>query len=434
MKTKYFLFGMALAATLSSCKKDCDKDPVETEKPCTAWGKLLGGTHTDLANAGVKTPDGGYLVVGSTQSNDGDVSGYHGGIDILVFKVDKDGVKVWQKAFGGSGQDIANAVIAAPDGGYVIAGYTMSSNGDVVGRHGEQDAWILKINEVGTILWQKAWGGTRNEMAFAAAAAADGYVVAIGSASTDGDLPATNTHTNTWLVKFNTNGTIGWQKPVGVDNVYNVPSNLIATTGGYVVVGSTGNGTGADARVVKTSTTGDIIWEKTFSGTDQDEFSGITESADGGYLLTGFTASNDGDIIGNTRGDFDVLAVKVNSNGGKEWLKIYEGSGVDGLNKTSVAKTVDGQYMVAAFSSGNGTDAGTNHGGADAWILKLNASGVKVGQKLLGGTENDYVGQLIKANDCGYLLIGSSFSNNGDVSGNHSNGFSDVWLFKINDF
>lgn len=433
MKATYLLFSLALAAAFSSCKKECEKDPVETPAACTTWNKLLGGTLTDAANASAPTPDGGYIVVGSTQSNDGDITGNHGNIDLLVFKVDKAGNRIWQKSFGGTNLDIANSVTAAEDGGYIIAGYTLSANGDVVGSHGNEDAWILKIDEQGNKLWQKTWGGSRGDIAFATASASDGYIIAIGTASTDGDLPATNESANTWLVKIGTNGDIIWQKSIGVDFFHDIPSKLIATTDGYVVAGSSGDGTLANARVVKTTITGDIIWQKTFGGRDQDEFTGISEGINGGYILTGFTASDDGDIAGNTRGDYDVLVVKIDANGNTEWLKTFGGSHVDGISGTSVVKTISGHYIIVASALSNDGDLSSNHGETDAWVLKLNASGNKESQQVLGGAKNDHVRNLIKASDCGYVLFGWSFSNDGEFAGNHSTGFADVWIRKIND-
>ena len=125
MRITNFLFSIVISSFLFSCKKECDKAPIETPGNCTSWNKLLGGTQVDITNASVTSPDGGYVIVGNTQSNDGDISGYHGGIDLLVFKVNKEGNKVWQKAFGGTNMDNATSIIAAPGGGYIITGNTM---------------------------------------------------------------------------------------------------------------------------------------------------------------------------------------------------------------------------------------------------------------------------------------------------------------------
>jgi len=263
--------------------------------------------------------------------------------------------------------------------------------------------------------------------------ASGGYVIAVASTSNDGDLPATNDGYNTWLVKLNTDGTLGWQKPLGVDFFADAPSKLIAVADGYVVAGSVSNATGWDARVVKANLTGDIVWQKTFGGIDQEVFSDITEAANGGYLLTGYTTSADGEFSSNTRGDYDLLVVKVDGNGNKEWLKMFEGAGVDGINGTSVLKTADAHYLLATTTSGPNPNAGTTLGEADVWILKLNAAGNKVNQKILGGSKNDHSSKLLSASDCGYILAGWSLSNDGNLSGNHSEGVADVWISKIKD-
>ena len=103
------------------------------------------GGDDDVAYSVAVTPDGGYIVAGYTESNSGDVSGNHGSIDFWVVKLDGEGNIVWQKCLGGSGDDYADSVAVMPDGGYIVAGYTESNNGDVSGNHGEDDFWIVKL-------------------------------------------------------------------------------------------------------------------------------------------------------------------------------------------------------------------------------------------------------------------------------------------------
>ena len=106
------------------------------------WQKCLGGTGNDAANAVQQTADGGYIVAGSTASTDGDVTGSHGGygdsaFDVWVVKLNATGGLVWQKCLGGSDRDGANAVQQTADGGYIVAGITVSTDGDVTGNHGD---------------------------------------------------------------------------------------------------------------------------------------------------------------------------------------------------------------------------------------------------------------------------------------------------------
>ena len=147
--------------------------------PSLIWQKALGGTSIDVAYAITASADGGYVVAGHTLSNNGDVTGNHGSYDYWVVKLNAAGNILWQKALGGTGNDIAHAITASADGGYVVAGYTASNDGDVTGYHGGNDYWVVKLDAAGNILWQKALGGTGSDVAQAITASADGgYVVA----------------------------------------------------------------------------------------------------------------------------------------------------------------------------------------------------------------------------------------------------------------
>jgi hypothetical protein len=116
------------------------------------WQKALGGSKFDFFISVDKTRDDGYIAVGYTNSNDGDVSGFHGDFDAWVVKIDADGNKQWQRALGGTGRDVGNAVAQSPDGGYIVGGYTNSIDGDVAGKKGGAgniDAWMVKLDPKG---------------------------------------------------------------------------------------------------------------------------------------------------------------------------------------------------------------------------------------------------------------------------------------------
>ena len=105
------------------------------------WQKSLGGMLDDIANSIVLTPDGGYILSGSSKSNDGDVSGHHGPIDTLddavtqadywVAKLDASGNLQWQKSLGGTANDVSTSVETTSDGGYIVGGHSYSNNGNV---------------------------------------------------------------------------------------------------------------------------------------------------------------------------------------------------------------------------------------------------------------------------------------------------------------
>ncbi len=136
------------------------------DAPEIEWQKCLGGISTDYAffDSIYQTADGGYIVFGSTYSNNGDVSGNHGGYDTWVVKLNAAGVIEWQKCLGGTSTDYGYSIQQTADGGYIVSGYTQSNNGDVSGNHGGGDIWVVKLNAEGSIEWQKCLGGSSYDM------------------------------------------------------------------------------------------------------------------------------------------------------------------------------------------------------------------------------------------------------------------------------
>ena len=111
------------------------------------WQKSLGGNEYDWANSIQQTTDGGYIIAGDSKSNDGDVSENQGDDDSWIVKLTSTGEIDWQKALGGSGNDQASSIQQTTDGDYIIAGFSNSNDGNVSGNHGGFDYWIVKIHE-----------------------------------------------------------------------------------------------------------------------------------------------------------------------------------------------------------------------------------------------------------------------------------------------
>jgi PKD repeat protein len=154
------------------------------------WSRSLGGTATEDGTPAVQqTSDGGYIVVGKTWSNDGDVAGFHGLTDAWAVKLTPSGAIAWQRCLGGTGAEQAIAVRQTADGGYLVAGQSTSNDGDVRGVRGGYDAWFVKLDANGRMTGQRPVGGTKTDIAQALAPLNDGgYVFAGTSSSADGDL------------------------------------------------------------------------------------------------------------------------------------------------------------------------------------------------------------------------------------------------------
>ena len=153
------------------------------------WDKTYGSTYGDGANSVVQTSDGGYIVTGWT----GALS--ESGSDIWLVKTDSQGSKVWDKTFGGAGDDVGNSVQQTPDGGYIIAGVTQSHGA------GKEDVWLIKTDSTGSGVWDKTFGGRGNDGGRSVQLTSDGGYVITGSTASFGAGGV-----DVWLIKTDADG------------------------------------------------------------------------------------------------------------------------------------------------------------------------------------------------------------------------------------
>ena len=425
--------------------------------PKIEWQKCLGGSRDEdndpLLQTIIQTKDGGYIIAGQTNSNDGDVSGYHGGYDAWVVKLNSSRSIEWQKCLGGSGTEDLNSIIQTSDKGYVVAGFTTSTDGDVSGIHGpdnhgqEPDGWIVKLDSSGKIQWQKCIGSTSEDVACSIIQCLDGGYVVTGYTSLGGDGDLTGNHGgfDGWIAKLNSSGNIEWVRCLGGSGADVLYSVIQTSDGGYAIGGATnskdegflnhvdrfGNGT-SDAWIVKLDSLGGFRWQKLLGGTGIDYAYSIIQTKDGGYAVAGETNSIDGDVSGN-HGAYDAWVLSLDTAGSILWQKCLGGS--IGDNALSIINTTDGGYAITGSTNSIDGDVSGKHGGVDTndfWVVKLNSAGSIQWQKCLGGENNDEGFAIIQTKDGGYAISGRTYSNNGDVSGNHGEKFPiDIWVVKL---
>ena len=395
-----------------------------------------GGTSTEVAYDIVQTTDGGYITAGVSQSSDGDVGSNQGLRDYWIVKHTAAGDLKWETNVGGSGQDYAQRIIQTTDG-YVVAGYSFSADGDVGDNHGQDDYWIVKLTTAGAIEWETNLGGSSWESASGFAQTADGgYIVAGGSYSSDGDVGGNQGSRDFWIVKLNRTGALEWETNLGGSG--NDYGRSIAPTadGGYIVTGYTYSSASGDVSgvnngsrdywIVKLTSTGTLNWETNLGGSGSDYPVSVTQANDGGYVVAGNSFSSNGDVGGN-HGSNDFWIVKLTSGGVLDWETNLGGTGSD--SPTSISETTDGGFIVAGVSESADIDVGGNNGGKDYWIVKLTSGGDLQWETNLGGSGDDIARSIVQTTDGGYIVAGESASSDGDVSGNHGN--SDYWIVKL---
>jgi hypothetical protein len=391
--------GLALGrgAARSADAVTCSEAAPVSSSPFGALSHYLamsyGGPKWEEARALDVSEDGSTVVAGVTRSF-GAVSE-----DAWVVKLDERGRIVWENRYGGTGSEAANSIRQTADGGYVVAGQTDSY------AAGAQDVWVLKLNPGGSVQWQKRYGGPGDDSAAQVEQTIDGgYVVAASTASfPKGDR-------NIWLLKLDEVGQIQWQStyqgagadwPVGVQQTHD---------GGYVVAGGTftEDARSYDMWVLRLDGSGEIVWQRSY-GTEIDELpQSIVQTAEGGYALAGYTTSLE--AIGE-----DVFLLKLDGSGEVEWYRMLGGAQPD--RAYSLESSADGGYVVAGGTYSYG------RGNRDIWILKLDEEGTLEWQVTYGGPASDAALAIERSPD-GYALAGYTRS--------FSAGEEDVWVLKMN--
>lgn len=346
------------------------------------WQRPCGGSQIEEAYAIRPTADGGYVVVGFSTSADGDVTNNQGGQDVLVLKLSGAGALEWQKSLGGSGNDVAYAALQTAEGDYLIAAKTASSDGDVTGNHGASDSWVVKLDASGSILWQKCLGGSSNDVPYAIEQTDDGSIILTGSTiSTDGDVVGAHGMDDMWVVKLDAEGTLLWQKCLGGSSQDRGYSIALTSDGGCVIGGSSSSADGdvtgvhappnADMWIVKLDGAGTIVWQKALGGSLAEEARAVQQLADGGYIVGGFASSADGDIIGHI-GSVDMWVLRLDADGNLGWQNSFGASSNNDWCR-SLAIAEDGGFVLAGHTQSNNGQVIGNHGSGtnDYWVVKM---------------------------------------------------------------
>jgi hypothetical protein len=259
------------------------------------WNRTFGGTSWDEGCFVQETTDGGYIIIGRSDCLTAT------GDEVWLIKIDSDGKKIWDRTFGGRYLDRGNSGQQTSDGGYIITGVTYSS----VTR--SYDMWLIKTNSVGTMLWNKTFGGSGWDEGYCVQQTTDGGYIITGTSSNNGY------NMDVFLVKTDSNGNTMWEKSFNETNIEYAKTVHQTTDGGYIITGTTFKYNHADVWLIKTNSTGDIEWERVFGPPfyyAEWGYSG-TQTTDGGYILAGTTNWNCS-AMGDTS---DLWLLKTDENG-----------------------------------------------------------------------------------------------------------------------
>ncbi|MCL1876546.1 hypothetical protein FWF74_00675 [Candidatus Saccharibacteria bacterium] len=326
------------------------------------WVKSFGGSDADRFNSAAPTSDGGFIAAGISCSTDGDFAAHNNGsCDAIIAKFNVNATLQWYKNFGGSDYDEFESIALAPGGGYIAVGYSSSNDGDLLGmNNGGGDAVIAKFSSNGTLEWRKTFGGSDfDEFTSVAASPSGGYAAVGYSQSNNGDLAGLNQgDDDAIVVKFSANGTLEWNKNFGGSSYERFESVAPAPDGGFVAVGNHLYSNYHSA-VIKLDSSGDTEWYENFDASDGSDFYSVIPTTDG-YVIAGGLATT------SPFGEYftDPVVVKYNFDGTLEWYKNFSNSDYNGAYGTfyygrfySVTVSADGGYAaVGSLNRGKGGD------------------------------------------------------------------------------
>lgn len=353
------------------------------------WDETYGGTENDFCRAVVPAGDGGWVVTGSTFSSDGDITDNAGNKDGWVFKIDADGDLEWQFTYGGPDEDQFNNITATSDGGFLCVGASKSTTGDVSGNQGLDDYWILKIDSDGVFEWVQSYGGTRNDIAYAALEISDGYMVVGSADSNDGDVTGNHSPTGMFFDDY-------W--------------------------------------VLRLDTEGSLVWAVCYGGEVDDEARSIIENGAGNYVVGGSAKSNNGDVSGHygETNRYDYWLIEIDPDGVLLNNKNYGGSVDD--KAYVIVNDLDGGYVLTGESASSDNDVTGHHGGSnsDFWVVKTDEDFNIVSTASLGGSQDDVGQGIIPLGTEDYIAFGFTKSEGDDVSFHHGGaGNQDYWFVNL---
>ncbi len=409
--------------------------PIHSQaQPTVEWNRSYGGSADDNGRDIQETSDGGFIMISTSNSTDGDLFNLGNDSDfnnIWLVRTSYEGDILWQKLLGGNGQESAGSVVQTFDEGFLVVG-TTSSNDEVVSESfGNQDIWVVRLNADGDIEWEKSFGGSEHDLGVSGFEDSDGgFIISGFSNSTDGHMTGNAGSHDGLVLKLNTLGDILWQKTIGGEGSETISDISKAEDGGYIVSGITANPEGAlstyDYWLVKLSSNGNNEWERTYGGSNIDKANSVQSLSDGSFIVVGSTFSNDGDI-GENLGGQDVWVLKLDNEGDIIWEQTYGGSFSD--SGYSIQVTSDGGFVIAGFTSSQDGDVDPVNEFINYWILKLNNEGVIEWEYSTGGLLMDVAYVIRQTTDGGFIIGGTASSDSGDVMGHH--GEFDFWVVKL---
>ena len=423
-----------------------------TFTPELLWQRCLGGSENESGYKILETNDG-YLIVGNSNSSDGNVISYSQ--DKLskgwIIKLDQNGYYMWQRSLGEYGFDKFMDVVELDSGNFILTGisyYDKSKNNDF-------DIWIIEMDKDSYVIWQKVIGGKGDEAGYRILPTSEGDFIIVGFTSSNGSEEYSLCGSyDFFAVKVNKEGKIIWQKNYGGSSYDSAVDIVEISNNEYIIAGNTRSSDmdvenfyssnidlqnieiyNRDIWIIKISNDGDLIWQDTLGGKGDDFVTDIVKDSDNQIFV--IASSNTINLTpGKKSDDYDIIVYKLDSNGNLLFRKSYGDTTNNFSSRASLTennKIVLTGHTESIQNKPDSYDLGilgnVYINDSDLLVYKIDEKGNVIWEKKYGGTGNDIGKHIIQLSDKNYLIVGETTSNDGEIDGNH--GRKDILILKI---
>lgn len=442
-----FIVSMIFMFSCQTPIKITDIDSIE-------WDAMYGKKHWGKAKTVYQTTDGGYIVGGCSKEF-GFETGYSHITrmdDFYLLKLAPTGEKEWDVMYGGKGYDWLHSLAITKDGGYILVGTSRSEDiapklGINNAKHGFGNCYVVKVDSNGDMEWDAMYGNEGETVGYSVTQTDDGgYIIAGAILILDEENGVYNSYKwyDYYVIKLNENGEIEWQQVYGGNKNDWATSIMQLENDEYLLCGysystditpalgkNKTSENNADFYILKLSSIGEVLWDAMYGGNKNDWAFSMVKEEDG-FVIVGASWSEDiTPTLGNKNLWSDIYLLKVLSSGEKEWDAMYGAEGND--LPYSIIKTNDLGYLIGGKSNSNilSSKGGENKGDYDVYILKLKPNREIEWDIMYGGNSNDGIFSIDKTNDGGYIAAGYSHSSNIIPSLGENKEGEDIYLIKF---
>ncbi|MCX6188701.1 MAG: T9SS type A sorting domain-containing protein [Bacteroidetes bacterium] len=419
------------------------------QSPLKVWDKRFAGDTSDYLNAIKRSNNGNLFLAGRSNSkNIADKSQTSkGGYDYWVIKTDSNGNKIWDITLGTTSNEDLFSVAPTPDGGCLVGGHTNGgkNNDKSQNSFGSNDYWVVKLNANGVKQWDSAYGGNSyDELHYVEPTTDKGFLlIGLSYSGKSGNKKSPNKgDADIWVVKIDSIGRMLWDSTYGGTGFDNCLEGKQTKDGGFLLaswsksplsgnksIDSIGN---SDVWLLKISGNGIVQWDRVYGGISRDEINTFVELPDGGFLLPIYSNSDkNGNKNTYNKGSYDTWLVRTNALGIKLWERSIGGNSDDLI--FALVQTADRGFVLGGYSfSSTGDRSKFNYGGGDYWIIKVDSGGRPLWDETIGGKKDDYLQDMTLTAGDNIVLAGHSKSGIGqDKTQDTLNGNYDYWITKI---